>query len=212
MIRLLLLCGFMIFNFGLNAQSLESAIQEVHDFQNELNENFKNGETSILLPEDLESFTGLKFYPINLGFRVNAEFVRTPNEVPFLMPTTTDRLPEYVKYAELHFLLEDKVMVLNIYQNLHPKEGYEDYLFLPFTDLTSGNGSYGGGRYIDLFIPEGNKIILDFNKAYNPYCAYNAAYSCPIPPEENDLKIRIEAGVRDFKINRVLFTLPTINQ
>ncbi len=199
MMRQLLFCGLLFFNFGLIAQSSENAIQEVQDFQNELNEHFTNSETSILLPEDLENFTGLQFYPINLDFRVNAEFVRTPNEVPFLMPTTTDRLPEYIKYGELHFLLEDSLMVLNVYQNLHPKEGYEDYLFLPFTDLTSGDGSYGGGRYIDLFIPEGNEMVLDFNKAYNPYCAYNAAYSCPIPPEENDLKIRIEAGVRHFK-------------
>lgn len=199
MIKCILFCGLVFFNFHLNAQSTEKALVDIESFQNELNIHFKNKDTSILLSEDFDNFTGLEFYPINLDYRVIAKFVTTPNEVPFLMPTTTDRLPEYVKYAELHFSLKDKPMVLNVYQNSHPKEGYEEYLFLPFTDLTSGNGSYGGGRYIDLFIPDGDKIILDFNKSYNPYCAYNAAYSCPIPPEENDLKIRIEAGVRDFK-------------
>ena len=78
-------------------------------------------------------------------------------------------------------------------------EAYEDYLFLPYTDLTSGDGSYGGGKYLDLKTPEGNTIIIDFNKAYNPYCAYSHRYSCPVPPEENDLLVRIEAGVRVYE-------------
>ena len=76
---------------------------------------------------------------------------------------------------------------------------YIDYLFLPFTDLTSGDGSYGGGRFLDTTIPKGDTIVLDFNKAYNPYCAYNSAYSCPIPPKENDLLVRVEAGVKAFE-------------
>jgi uncharacterized protein (DUF1684 family) len=71
--------------------------------------------------------------------------------------------------------------------------------FLPFTDETNGMESYGGGRYIDLNVPKGNKLIIDFNSAYNPYCAYNDKYSCPIVPRENYLKTRIEAGVKTFK-------------
>ena len=116
------------------------------------------------------------------------------------MKTSTDRLPEYVKYGEAFFMLDKKELKLNIYQSMnHEKEeGYEDYLFLPYTYLTSGDGSYGGGKYLDLKIPDGNSIIIDFNKTYNPYCAYSHRYSCPVPPEENDLLIRIEAGVRDY--------------
>ncbi|WP_321538818.1 DUF1684 domain-containing protein [Flavobacterium piscinae] len=72
-------------------------------------------------------------------------------------------------------------------------------MFLPFTDLTSGIESYGGGRYIDLKIQEGKIWTIDFNQAYNPYCAYNEKYSCPIVPEENDLKVEIKAGVKAFK-------------
>ena len=88
------------------------------------------------------------------------------------MKTSTDRLPEYVKYGEAHFTLESKKLVLSIFQSTkhEEQEGYEDYLFIPYTDLTSGDGSYGGGKYIDARIPEGDKIIIDFNKAYNPYC------------------------------------------
>ncbi len=168
--------------------------------QKEENEEFSNPETSILTPEDLKEFKKLKFYPIDLKYRVVATFVRTPDEKPFLMPTTTERLPEYVKYGEAHFELDGEKLQLNLYQSVPIMEDpeYVDYLFLPFTDFTSGDGSYGGGRFIDARIPEGDTIVIDFNKAYNPYCAYNSRYSCPIPPRENDLKVRIEAGVKDF--------------
>jgi len=165
------------------------------------NEKFSNIETTILTEEDFKLFKELDFYPIDLKYHIKAKFIRTPNEKPFLMPTTTERLPEYVKYGEAHFTIDGTALKLELYQNTTPYDepGYEDYLFLPFTDLTSGDGSYGGGRFLDARIPEGETIILDFNKAYNPYCAYNKKYSCPIPPKENDLLVRIEAGVKDFK-------------
>ena len=164
------------------------------------NEKFANLETTILEPKDFKTFTALEFYPVNLDFRVEARFVRTPDEKPFLMPTSTTRLPEYVKYGEAHFQIKGVDYSLSLYQSTTPDEDpeYKDYLFLPFTDLTSGDGSYGGGRFLDAYIPEGDTILLDFNKAYNPYCAYNKNYSCPIPPKENDLLVRVEAGVKDF--------------
>ena len=165
------------------------------------NEHFLDKEKTILTDEDFKHFSGLEFYPIDLKYRVKAKFVRTPNEIPFLMPTTTERLPEYVKYGEAHFSVDGNELELALYQSTahYDEAGYEDYLFLPFTDLTSGDGSYGGGRFLDARIPRGTTIILDFNKAYNPYCAYNHKYSCPIPPKENDLLVRIEAGVKAFK-------------
>lgn len=178
----------------------ERMIKDAMAHQNSENKHFSNKETTILTPEDYDHFTGLDFYSVDLKYRIEANFVRTPNEKPFLMPTTTDRLPEYVKYGEAHFSLDDKKLRLELYQSTkgYDEEGYEDYLFLPFTDLTSGDGSYGGGRFLDARIPKGDKIVLDFNKAYNPYCAYNKKYSCPIPPKENDLLVRIEAGVKAF--------------
>lgn len=179
---------------------IDEVEKEILDYQNNLNAQYTNPETSILLPEDFKIFTGLEFYPLTLDFRVEARLIKTPYEKPFQMPTTTDRLPWYVKYGELHFKIFDTYFQLDLFQNVEPKEGYEDYLFLPFTDLTSGDGSYGGGRYIDLKTTEESIVILDFNKSYNPYCAYNPKYSCPIPPEQNDLKIRIEAGVKDFNL------------
>ena len=117
------------------------------------------------------------------------------------MKTTTDRISQERVYGILHFEINEKLHQLEIYQgkDLMQEEGYEDYLFLPFLDETNGLESYGGGRYIDARIPEGDTIIIDFNKAYNPYCAYNDKYSCPIVPRKNYLKTRVEAGVKVFE-------------
>lgn len=170
-------------------------------FQKKINSEYANPKESPLKPNDLEKFKSLDFYPINEKFVVVAKFVKTPNEKPFQMPTSTDRKPMYVKFGEAHFSIDGKPYKLNIYQSQDLKkiEKYKNSLFLPFTDLTSGVESYGGGRYIDLEIPAGNEIMIDFNRAYNPYCAYNHKYSCPIPPQENDLDLEIKAGVKNFK-------------
>ena len=121
-------------------------------------------------------------------------------EKPFEMKTSTERRPIYVKYGEAHFTIDGKSFKLNIYRNieLSKKSEYKDYLFLPFSDLTSGNESYIGGKYIDMKTPKGDTIVIDFNTSYNPYCAYNNKYSCPKVPLENDLNIEIKAGVMKF--------------
>lgn len=195
----LLLFSFLLIT-SLGFTQSETLVLESLKAQIKLNSEFANPETTILTPEDFRTFKELDFYPIDEKYIVNARFVRTPDEKPFLMPTTTTRTPEYVKYGEAHFSIDGKDFVLSLFKNTQPynEPGYEDYLFLPFTDLTSGDGSYGGGRYLDQRIPEGDTFVIDFNKAYNPYCAYNPKYSCPIPPKENDLLIRIEAGVKNF--------------
>ena len=171
------------------------------DFQKELNAEYKDASTSPLKEKDLKKFKGLDFFKFDASYVVNATFERTPNETPFEMKTTTERLPVYVKYGTVTFNLKGSNHQLNIYQNqdVIKKEGYEDYLFLPFLDDTNGEETYGGGRYIDLRFPEGNELEIDFNKAYNPYCAYNEKYSCPIVPRENYLELRVEAGVKAFK-------------
>ena len=193
-----LLC--ILFSFMGTAQNEVELIEKIKEYRVEENENFKNPVTSILDSLDQLHFEGLHFYEIDLKYRVEAKFIRTPNEEPFLMPTTTSRLPEYLKYGEAHFTIDGQDLKLNLYQDTdhENQEGYEDYLFLPFTDLTSGDGSYGGGRFLDAHIPEGDSIILDFNRSYNPYCAYSIRFSCPIPPKENDILVRIEAGVMAY--------------
>ena len=175
-----------------------SKVESVLDFQRTINEEYKDPGESPLSKEDRASFESLDFFKIDTNYVVTAEFVRTPYESPFAMPTTKERTPIYVKYGELYFQLKGKKYTLNVYksQDLLKKPEYADYLFLPFTDESNGISTYGGGRYIDLKLPLGKTVELDFNKAYNPYCAYSKNYSCPIPPKENDLKTSIPVGVR----------------
>lgn len=171
------------------------------EFQRKINAEYKDATTSPLKDKDRKNFNGLEFFKFDSTYVVMATFERTPDETPFEMKTTTDRLPVYVKYGIVSFNLKGNEYHLNIYQNqdLNKKEGFDDYLFLPFLDNTNGEESYGGGRYIDLRLPESDELTIDFNKAYNPYCAYNEKYSCPIVPRENYLSLKVEAGVKVFK-------------
>jgi uncharacterized protein (DUF1684 family) len=168
-------------------------------FQEELNHEYKDPEKSPLPQEEIAAFKGHEFFPVAARLVVKARLVKTRKPETFKMKTSTDRLPEYVKYGEAHFTLAGKPQVLEIYQSvaLREKPEYKDHLFLPFTDATNGAETYGGGRYLDLKIPKGKTIIIDFNKAYNPYCAYSKKYSCPVPPLANRLDLPIEAGVKD---------------
>lgn len=177
-----------------------NALKSIITFQEELNSEFKNPETSPLPDRYRKDFETLEFFQPDTSYIVAARLVRTPDALPFLMPTTTDRKSKEVVYGIVHFILNGKERQLEIYQNeeLMLKEGFEDYLFLPFTDLTNGEESYGGGRYIDLAIPVTDTIVIDFNKAYNPYCVYNKKFSCPLVPVVNHLDTKVLAGVKDF--------------
>jgi uncharacterized protein (DUF1684 family) len=190
----------LVFVQSITAQAPWSQL-EVLEFQNNMNTSFRDSIKSPLKEKDRRHFEGLDFFEINPKYAVIANFVRTKKEKPFEMPTTTSRKPLYVKYGELHFNIDGVACVLNVYQNLdlikNPR--YKDYLFLPFTDRTSGAETYGGGRYLDMKIPKDKKVLLDFNLAYNPYCVYNEKYSCPIPPAANDLNVEIYAGVKNFQ-------------
>ena len=187
-----------VFNLGFGQEKFDATA--VEKFQKELNSEYADAKTSPLTADDLAKFKSLDFYPINEKAFVVAKFIRTEDEKPFKMQTSTARKPMYVKYGEAHFQLEGKELKLNIYRNieLSQKEEYKDHLFLPFSDLNSGKESYIGGKYIDLKIPAGNTIVIDFNLSYNPYCAYNYKYSCPKVPLENDLAVEINAGVKKF--------------
>jgi uncharacterized protein (DUF1684 family) len=195
---ILALLFLTLFNFGFGQEKFD--VTAVEKFQKDLNIEYAEAKTSPLTAEDLAIFKTLDFYPINEKFFVVAKFTRTENEKPFEMKTSTDRRPMYVKYGEASFSIDGKSFQLNIYRNieLSKKEEYKDYLFLPFFDLTCGNESYIGGKYIDMKIPKGDTIVIDFNTSYNPYCAYNHKYSCPKVPLENDLNIEIKAGVKKF--------------
>ena len=189
-----------ITSFNFSQRTDTSFVNPVKRFQQSLNDQYKDKEHSPLAKKQRRKFKGHNFYEMDADYKVTAKFVRTPNTESFEMKTTTDRLPVYKKYAEVHFEINGQPQVLSVYQNLAliKKEQYKNHLFLLFTDLTNGHGSYYGGRYIDLTIPEGETIVIDFNQSYNPYCHYNDRYSCPIPPAENHLEIEINAGIKSY--------------
>lgn len=173
---------------------------DAEKFQKKINSEYADAKTSPLMAEDLKTFKALDFYPVNQTFFVNAVFEKAVNEKVFEMKTTGTRTPKYIKYGTVTFKINGVQCQLNVYRNIELSKNpeYKNHLFLPFSDLTCGKESYIGGRYIDLEIPKGNTIAIDFNQAYNPYCAYNHKYSCPIVPLENDLKVEIKAGVKTF--------------
>lgn len=169
--------------------------QGVQAYQDSMSYAFVSGQNKVLLPEDLKHANPLNFYPPNAKYRLTARFERILNGQEFEMPTTTDRLPVYKPFGILHFELNGDSFQLHLYQNMQ----FKDYLFCPFKDLTNGSETYGAGRYLDFSMADTLKPVIDFNYCYNPYCAYNHNYSCPIPPSENHLKTRIEAGVKNWK-------------
>jgi uncharacterized protein (DUF1684 family) len=182
------------------AQSGEQAWRDsLQAYWDRINADYRDPDHSPLLPDDRARFTELARFAPDARYRVMAAFKPKAGK-PFGMKTTTDRLPQYQAVGELRFTVAGRKERLTVFRNidLARKPGYEDYLFVPFTDLTNGEETYGGGRYLDLRAPLGKQVELDFNRAYNPYCAYGGRYSCPIPPPENHLELRIEAGVKAF--------------
>lgn len=161
---------------------------------------FADSATSPLKAADRAVFHGLERFPYDPAFHVTARFTPTPDAAPFGMVTTTARRPQYQACGRLTFTLQGRACTLIVYRNLELARdpAYANYLFLPFTDGTSGEETYGGGRYIDLQGPLGPTVEVDFNTAYNPYCAYNDRYSCPVPPKENVVDLPVRAGVRKY--------------
>ena len=146
----------------------------------------------------------MSFFPVSEKYRIIGKFERTPNSQWFRMESSGQIKKNYRTYGVIHFTINDTAVTLNIYQSqdLMATSQFRDHLFIPFTDATTGEETYESGRYIDLEINDiiDNIITIDFNKAYNPYCAYvSGRYNCPMPPAENRLAVAIRAGERTFK-------------
>lgn len=200
--KIFLFC-FCALIMSCNSQSKKPIVGET-EYQKKENARFKDASTSPLKKKDLKKFKGLEFFPVDSSYVVTAKLARIKDAPAFEMKTTTDRRPMYKEYAKLHFSLQGKECELTLYQSIENMNGgiYKDYLFLPFTDDTSGIESYGGGRYMNVFLSKisaDDTVVLNFNNTYNPYCAYNDKYSCPITPRKNHLDLEVKAGVKAFK-------------
>jgi len=180
------------------AQQDSAMLGDINRFQQELVKEYADSATTPLNAEAKKEFKGIHFYPVNMDYVVKAAFKRTPKEKIFEMPTSGKITKQYVKYGEVNFTLMGTAYKLSVYQSiaLASQRKYRNFLFIPFRDATSGKDTYGGGRYIDLTIPQTDTIVINFNKAYHPYCAYTEGFNCPIPPGENYLPVKIEAGVK----------------
>ena len=173
------------------------ATLEISHFQKELIDEWNHPDTTPLKEDEIGHFQGIAFFPIDLNYRVHADFTAIENGITHPFPTSAHKIKYYKEYGKINFTIHSKLFELTIYQSDPPIEGYETSLFLPFMDETNGETTYGGGRYLDLEISDivNQKVWVDFNQAYNPYCAYSAYYNCPIPPATNYLETEIKAGV-----------------
>jgi uncharacterized protein len=145
----------------------------------------------------------LRFFPIDEHYRVTATFEKTNNAKWFQMETSGKIKKTFRLYGIAHFMIHDTTLTLHVYQmqSLMDDPAYKNYLFLPFTDLTTGNETYHTGRYIDFMTSDirNEQLTIDFNKAYNPSCAYvEGKYNCPVPPPENSLPVAIPAGEKNY--------------
>ena len=167
-------------------------MSELTEFRKQKDEYFKNDPHSPLTPEQRVNFEGLKYYPENkaLDFELKIDLFEEQDTIQ--MQTSTGDIQTYTRYGKIHFEVDGEDTELTVYQSLH---GF----FIPFVDANAGKLTYGAGRYLDPPPLPGDQILVDFNQAYNPYCAYNDRYSCPIPPAENRLSVAIEAGEKNYK-------------
>ena len=144
----------------------------------------------------------LRFYKPDKRYRVQAQLTITPDSPAFDMPTHSGKTKKFRQYGIARFTMHDTTITLCVYQNLKllEEEKYKNHLFIPFTDATGYIETYAGGRYIDLETTDikNNNLVIDFNKCYNPYCAYAEGYNCPIPPVENRIPIAIKAGEKMY--------------
>jgi uncharacterized protein (DUF1684 family) len=183
---------FLLISMNSFAQSYADQIAKHREAYKQ---DFIKDEHSPLKKNDLQN---LHFYEADSVYKILADVEILKNEKVFKMPTFNGSSSDYYKYAHVNFALNGKKIQMTLYRSvsLSTNPVYKDHLFLPFTDETNNKETYGGGRYIDLDAKEivNNQIEIDFNKAYNPYCAYSDGYRCPVPPEENDLQLAIKAG------------------
>ena len=172
-------------------------LAQLNKFRRDKNQSFRQSENSPLETAQKAQFDSLKYYPGDPAFIPHADISRNQNPDTIQLQTTDNKAEKYLNWGVVKFTLNKVPQQLRLYLKAN---GRDSTLFIPFTDLTNGHETYGGGRYLDAPIPKRNEseIQLDFNRAYNPYCAYNNAYSCPVPPAENRLQVAIPAGEKSF--------------
>lgn len=165
---------------------------ELDEFRKMKDQFFKTDPHSPLSQEQKASFKGLNYYPENSDLRFETKIKVYKGHEHVQMQTSTGDIEDYLKYGIFQFDVAGALAELTVYQS------EDGGAFVPFVDTTSGKETYGAGRYLELEPVGGNRFQVDFNLAYNPWCAYSLDYSCPLPPQENRLSVPIQAGEKNF--------------
>jgi len=188
---------FLLTLLGVRAQD-EDGFQAYKRFWNKTDSAFKDPEKSPLSDAEISSFDTVPRFEFDPEYRIHSEWRDVKKSKPFYFKTTGNIKQKYRKVGIVKFNLKGEPCELSVYKNLDLSkiQGFEDYLFVPYGDSSNGLETYGGGKYLSLHAEPKDSLILDFNQSYNPYCAYNDQYSCPIPPKENLLNVPILAGAR----------------
>lgn len=177
-------------------ETSEAYIEKIEQLRNEKNNSMQAGDESPF--GDSIEFRGLTYFPVDAKYRIHAKLTEIEQKKAVALPTSDGKQKSYLEYAYAEFELDgikNKLLILEI-MDMGP---YRGTLFLAFADKTSAGETYGAGRYLDVKkVPGAASITLDFNEAYNPYCAYNDNYSCPFPPKENILTVPIKAGEKTY--------------
>lgn len=194
---LLIACAFSLFSCT-SGDDYKSRIKKT---RMEKRKHFKYADASPLTNEQKKDFKKLNYFKIDTQYKVKANVERLSDPDTFRMAYKNGESQAYIRFARLQFNLKGKHTKLIAYRNVDDrKRSSQNPLFIPFYDATNGKSTYGGGRYLDIKMDQlGKSVTLDFNKAYNPYCAYNDGYACPVPPKENRLKMPVKAGEKKFK-------------
>lgn len=172
---------------------VEEVLQERRDKTNFM----LHDEQSPLKPEQKKAFSGLNYFEPDPAYRIEARVEENKDKELLTLPTSDNKQKPFKKWGYAVFEMEGQEQRLLL---LQPAYGPDmEGLFLPFSDATSADETYGAGRYLDLKTPKKDKLVIDFNKAYNPYCAYTEGFSCPFPPKENILPVAIRAGEKTFE-------------
>lgn len=156
------------------------------------NEFMQEDPHSPLSEEQQQSFRGLSYYPFNPALHLHLSLDRDVPDEPVTMETSTGASQELRRAGKIRFEVDGQPAELTVFRDA------EGELFLPLRDATSGKETYGAGRYLEPELIDDDTVHVDFNYLYNPYCAYNEAYSCPLPPLENWLRVPIRAGETSF--------------
>jgi uncharacterized protein (DUF1684 family) len=175
------------------------AMSDLEEFRKAKDEFFRVDPRSPLTPDQRAAFNGLSYYPESTVLRIEGQLdMDVDRDEQIVMQTTTGGTQVYRRAGKVRFQIDGQAAEITLYESAEQED-----LFVPFRDATSGKETYGAGRYLEAERPKEGRVVLDFNDAYNPYCAYNPEWSCPLPPGENWLSVAVRAGEKDFKAEQI---------